>query len=82
MCKYKLNYIFRWHTMTSIMDENKYSITNSGWIMYETFTENLHTLNKSVPISLFNKCWPILANKFSTVSSYINIIYFVYILYR
>jgi len=59
---------FRWHIMESLVDENKYSITDSGWMMYETFTENLNTLNKSLPISLFNKCWPILATKMSTVS--------------
>lgn len=57
--------------MSSITDESKYSITDSGWIMYETFTENLNTLNKSIPISLFNKCWPILASKLSTVSKLI-----------
>lgn len=54
--------------MNSLTDENKYSITDSGWNMYETFTENLNTLNKNLPISLFNKCWPVLATKFSTVS--------------
>lgn len=54
--------------MDSLIDENKYSITDSGWMMYETFTENLNTLNKSLPTSLFNKCWPILATKISTVS--------------
>lgn len=54
--------------MDSLTDENKYSITDSGWMMYETFTENLNTLNKSLPTSLFNKCWPILATKMSTVS--------------
>lgn len=54
--------------MNSLIDENKYSITDSSWIMYETFTENLNTLNKLFPTSLFNKCWPILANKMSTVS--------------
>ncbi|XP_025419598.1 RAD50-interacting protein 1 isoform X2 [Sipha flava] len=56
----------KWHIMSSITDESKYSITDSGWIMYETFTKNLNTLNKSIPISLFNKCWPILASKLST----------------
>lgn len=56
----------RWHIMESLVDENKYSITDSGWMMYETFTENLNTLNKSLPTSLFNKCWPILATKMST----------------
>ncbi|XP_060843962.1 RAD50-interacting protein 1 [Rhopalosiphum padi] len=56
----------KWHIMESLVDENKYSITDSGWMMYETFTENLNTLNKSLPISLFNKCWPILATKMST----------------
>ncbi|XP_060856696.1 RAD50-interacting protein 1 [Metopolophium dirhodum] len=56
----------RWHIMDSLIDENKYSITDSGWVMYETFTENLNTLNKSLPTSLFNKCWPILATKMST----------------
>lgn len=55
--------------MESLVDENKYSITDSGWMMYETFTENLNTLNKSLPTSLFNKCWPILATKMSTVST-------------
>lgn len=54
--------------MNSLTDESKYSITDSGWNMYETFTENLNTLNKNLPISLFNKCWPVLATKFSTVS--------------
>lgn len=54
--------------MNSLIDENKYSITDSSWIMYETFTENLNTLNKLFPTSLFNKCWPILGNKMSTVS--------------
>lgn len=54
--------------MNSLTDENKYSITDSGWNMYETFTENLNTLNKNLPISLFNKCWPVLATLFSTVS--------------
>jgi hypothetical protein len=61
--------------MSSITDESKYSITDSGWIMYETFTKNLNTLNKSIPISLFNKCWPILASKLSTVSNSITYIY-------
>jgi len=54
--------------MDSLVDENKYSITDSGWMMYETLTENLNTLNKSLPTSLFNKCWPILATKMSMVS--------------
>lgn len=53
--------------MDSLPDENKYSITNSGWIMYEKFTESLNTLNKKLPISLFNKCWPVLATKLSQV---------------
>lgn len=53
--------------MDSLPDENKYSITNSGWIMYEKFTESLNTLNKNLPISLFNKCWPVLATNFSKV---------------
>lgn len=62
--------------MDSLIDENKYSITDSGWMMYETLTENLNTINKNLPTSLFNKCWPILATKMSTVSvslvSYFN----------
>ncbi|XP_022164709.1 RAD50-interacting protein 1 [Myzus persicae] len=56
----------RWHIMETLIDENKYSITDSGWVMYETLTENLNTLNKSLPTSLFNKCWPIFATKMST----------------
>lgn len=54
--------------MSSITDENKYSITDSGWVMYETFCKILSTLNKNLPSSLFDKCWPILADKLSTVS--------------
>lgn len=60
--------------MATLTDENKYSITNSGWIMYETFTENLHTLSKSIPLSLFNKCWPILASRLSTVCNCIDLV--------
>lgn len=66
--------MFRWHIMSSLNDENKYSITDSGWIMYESLTENLITLNKSLPMSLFNKCWPMLATKLSVVSKLINFI--------
>lgn len=53
--------------MNSVSNENKYSITDSGWVMYESFTENMNTLNKKLPITLFNKCWPTLASTFSTV---------------
>lgn len=63
-----IKYVYRWHIMETLIDENKYSITDSGWVMYETLTENLNTLNKSLPTSLFNKCWPIFATKMSTVS--------------
>lgn len=57
--------------MNSILDENKYSITDSGWIMYESFSENLNSLSKKLPVSLFNKCWPALVYKLSTVSLWI-----------
>lgn len=63
-----INYISRWHIMNSIRDENKYSITDSGWIMYESFSENLNSLSKKLPMSLFNKCWPALVYKLSMVS--------------
>jgi len=56
--------------MNSLTDENKYSITNSGWIFYETFSKHLSTLNENLPISVFNKCWPKLAIKLSTVGIY------------
>lgn len=61
--------------MNSLKDDSKYSITDSGWVMYESLTENLNTLHKTLPISLFNKCWPMLATKFSTVSKLIILIY-------
>lgn len=68
--------------MNCLNDDSKYSITDSGWIMYNSLTENLNTLNKTLPISLFNKCWPMLATKFSTVSKlikHINLYKLVYI---
>ncbi|XP_050438401.1 RAD50-interacting protein 1 isoform X2 [Adelges cooleyi] len=55
----------RWHIMSSLSDNTKYSITDSGWVMYETFAENLDLLSKNLPIALFNKSWPILSTKLS-----------------
>lgn len=51
----------------NLSNENKFCITESGWIVFELFTENLNTLNKTLPVSLFNRCWPILVTKFATV---------------
>lgn len=54
--------------MNSIQNENKYSITDSGWMMYESVSENLTALSEKLPVSLFNKCWPALVYKLSMVS--------------
>lgn len=51
----------------NLSDENKYCITESGWIVYELFADSLNTLNKLLPTSLLNRCWPILVAKLSTV---------------
>ncbi|VVC45233.1 Hypothetical protein CINCED_3A025352 [Cinara cedri] len=55
-----------WHIMSELTDTNRYIITDSGWLMYETFTESLNTLNRNLPISLFNKLWPVITDKFAT----------------
>lgn len=54
--------------MNQLTDMTKYSITDSGWLMYEQFTESLNTLNTNLPISVFNKIWPVITDKFATVS--------------
>jgi len=54
--------------MKSLTDENQYSITDSGWIFYEAFSTHLNTLRQNLPLLVFNKCWPKLAFKLSTVS--------------
>lgn len=71
--------------MNQLTDTNRYIITNSGWLMYETFTESLNTLNRNLPISLFNKIWPVITDKFAMVSKtniYQYMIFFTFMKYK